>query len=103
MLRPQFLLLLTAAALAADSRMTLREGWAIQSAEHQDAELRYVRDMNLNAVRFEGKLEDDHFLELCDRYGILVFAGWCCCDHWEQWQGWDKEDETIAAASLRDQ
>jgi exo-1,4-beta-D-glucosaminidase len=71
--------------------------------EHQDAELRYVRDMNLNAVRFEGKLEDDHFLELCDRYGILVLAGWCCCDHWEQWQGWDKEDETIAAESLRDQ
>ena len=37
--------------------------------ERQEAELRYVRDMNLNAVRFEGKLEDDHFLELCDRYG----------------------------------
>jgi len=71
--------------------------------ERQDAELKYVRDMNLNAVRFEGKLEDDHFLELCDRYGILVIAGWCCCDHWEQWQGWDKEDETIAAESLRDQ
>jgi len=26
-------------------------------------------------VRFEGKLEDDHFLELCDRYGILIMAG----------------------------
>ncbi len=34
------------------------------SPERQEAELRYVRDMNLNAVRFEGKLEDDHFLEL---------------------------------------
>jgi exo-1,4-beta-D-glucosaminidase len=73
------------------------------SPERQEAELRYVRDMNLNALRFEGKLEDDHFLELCDRYGILVMAGWCCCDHWEQWQQWDREDETIAAASLRDQ
>ncbi len=55
------------------------------SPERQEAELRYVRDMNLNAVRFEGKLEDDHFLELCDRMGILVLAGWCCCDHWEKW------------------
>jgi len=73
------------------------------SPERQEAELRYVRDMNLNAVRFEGKLEDDHFLELCDRYGILIMAGWCCCDHWEQWPQWDQEDETIAAASLRDQ
>jgi len=71
--------------------------------ERQEAELKYVRDMNLNAVRLEGKLEDDHFLELCDQYGILVLAGWCCCDHWERWQTWDAEDEVIAAASLRDQ
>ena len=73
------------------------------SPRRQEDELRYVRDMNLNAVRFEGKIEDDHFLELCDRYGILILAGWCCCDHWEQWQQWDPEDETIAAESLRDQ
>ena len=71
--------------------------------QRQEDELRYVRDMNLNAVRFEGKLEDDHFLDLCDRYGILVLAGWCCCDHWEQWGQWNAEDQTIAAESLRDQ
>jgi exo-1,4-beta-D-glucosaminidase len=73
------------------------------SPERQEAELRYVRDMNLNAVRFEGKMEDEHFLELCDRMGIMVLAGWCCCDHWEKWKDWDAEDETIAADSLRDQ
>jgi exo-1,4-beta-D-glucosaminidase len=73
------------------------------SPERQEAELRYVRDMNLNAVRFEGKLEDDHFLELCDRMGVLVLAGWCCCDHWEQWAQWNKEDEVVAVESLRDQ
>ena len=73
------------------------------SPERQEAELQYVRDMNLNAVRFEGKLEDDHFLELCDQYGILVMAGWCCCDHWEHWADWDDEDEEVAAASMRDQ
>ena len=71
--------------------------------ERQEAELKYVRDMNLNAIRFEGKLEDDHFLDLADEYGILILAGWCCCDHWEKWAQWDAEDETIAAASLRDQ
>ncbi len=73
------------------------------SPERQEAELRYVRDMNLNAVRFEGKLEDEHFLQLCDRMGILVLAGWCCCDHWEKWNTWDAEDEVVAAESLRDQ
>ncbi len=71
--------------------------------ERQEAHLNYVRDMNLNAVRLEGKLEDDHFLDLCDQYGILVLAGWCCCDHWEQWGRWDEEDEIISAEALRDQ
>jgi exo-1,4-beta-D-glucosaminidase len=73
------------------------------SPERQEAQLRYVRDLNLNAVRLEGKLEDDHFLDLCDRLGILVMAGWCCCDQWENWGEWDAEDEWVAAESLRDQ
>jgi exo-1,4-beta-D-glucosaminidase len=73
------------------------------SPERQEAQLRYVRDLNLNAIRLEGKLEDDHFLDLCDRLGILVMAGWCCCDEWEEWGKWDAEDERVAADSLRDQ
>jgi exo-1,4-beta-D-glucosaminidase len=73
------------------------------SPERQEAELNYVRDMNLNAVRLEGKLEDDHFFDLTDQMGILVMAGWCCCDHWEKWNEWKDEDHSIAAASLRDQ
>jgi len=73
------------------------------SPEQQEAELKYVRDMNLNAIRFEGKLEDDHFFDLMDEMGILGMPGWCCCDHWERWSSWNKEDEPIAAASMRDQ
>ena len=61
--------------------MMLRE-----SPEREEAELKYVKDMNLNTVRLEGKIVDDHFLELADQYGILVMAGWCCCSHWEQWK-----------------
>src|ERR1039458_5696449 len=41
------------------------------SPEKQEAELKYVRDMNLNTVRMEGKLEDDHFFDLTDQMGIL--------------------------------
>jgi exo-1,4-beta-D-glucosaminidase len=73
------------------------------SPDRQDAELDYVRDMHLNAVRLEGKLEDEHFLHLADEKGILVMAGWTCCDHWEKWKSWDAEDYAIAKASLRDQ
>ena len=73
------------------------------SPERQEAELEYVRDLNLNTIRMEGKIEDDHFLDLADEMGILVLAGWCCCDQWEQWSGWKKENYTVAAESLRDQ
>ena len=73
------------------------------SPDRQQAELNYVRDLNLNAVRLEGKLENDHFFDLADQMGILVMPGWCCCDQWENWPAWDRENETIAGNSLRDQ
>jgi exo-1,4-beta-D-glucosaminidase len=83
-------------------------GWAPdmmlrESSQRLEDEFRYVRDMNLNTVRLEGKLDTDEFFDMADRYGILVFAGWCCCDHWEHYSKWTKEDYTIAAESLRDQ
>jgi len=62
-------------------------GWASDlflrpSPEREVQELRYVKDMNLNAIRFEGKTESGRFLDLCDREGILVIAGWCSGDYW---------------------
>ena len=66
-------------------------------------EFRYVRDMGLNTIRLEGKLETEEFFERADREGILVMAGWCCCDHWERWGTWKPQDFDIAKASLQDQ
>ena len=66
-------------------------------------QFRLVRDLNLNTIRLEGKLETDEFFHLADQQGILVMAGWCCCDHWERWKDWTPEDLTIATASLRAQ
>jgi exo-1,4-beta-D-glucosaminidase len=80
------------------SEMLLRS-----SPERQEAEIRYVKDMNLNTIRLEGKLEDEHFLDVCDREGVLLMAGWCCCDHWERWQDWSEEDYVIAGESLKSQ
>ena len=73
------------------------------SPDRQDAQLEYVRDLNLNTLRFEGKLEDDRFYDRMDEMGILAMPGWCCCDQWEKWGTWDTEDEKISAESLRDQ
>ncbi len=78
--------------------MMLREN----SQRLQD-EFRYVQDMGLNTIRLEGKLETEEFFELADRKGILIMAGWCCCDHWEHWAKWKPEDFEIAKASLTDQ
>jgi exo-1,4-beta-D-glucosaminidase len=73
------------------------------SSDRLEADFQYLRDMNLNAVRLEGKLDDDDFFDLADRMGILVMPGWCCCDHWEKWSRWNEENREIAAASLTDQ
>jgi exo-1,4-beta-D-glucosaminidase len=84
-------------------------GWAPDmflrrpSPERLNTELEYVRDMNLNTIRLEGKMESDAFYEACDRMGILVMAGWCCCDHWEEWDKWKPGDLAIATASVRSQ
>jgi exo-1,4-beta-D-glucosaminidase len=50
-----------------------------------DAQLRYVRHLNLNCIRLEGIWGKDHTLyDLCDQYGILMMVGWSC--HWEHEQ-----------------
>jgi len=69
----------------------------------REAEFRYVKEMGLNTIRLEGKLEDESFLERADRDGILVMAGWCCCDAWEKWGKWGDENKRVSVTSLRDQ
>jgi exo-1,4-beta-D-glucosaminidase len=83
-------------------------GWTSEmmlrySPERFEQEIRYVKDMGLNTIRLEGKLEDEPFFDITDREGILVMPGWCCCDHWEKWDKWAQADLPIATASLRDQ
>lgn len=43
----------------------------------------YMLDMGLNTVRLEGKLEHPELYDLADRMGLMVMAGWECCDKWE--------------------
>jgi exo-1,4-beta-D-glucosaminidase len=73
------------------------------SPRRMEQEVRYAQDMGLNTIRLEGKLEPNDFFDLTDKLGILVMAGWCCCDHWEKWEDWDAEDHRVAEHSQRDQ
>uniref|UniRef100_A0A6B2KXG5 Uncharacterized protein n=1 Tax=Arcella intermedia TaxID=1963864 RepID=A0A6B2KXG5_9EUKA len=63
----------------------------------------YMRDMNLNSVRLEGKMEGDTFFQLADKYGILVMPGWCCCDSWQHWPVWKEEQFTVSYYSMLSQ
>jgi exo-1,4-beta-D-glucosaminidase len=73
------------------------------SSERLDADLAYVRDMGMNTIRLEGRLDRDEFFEKTDQLGILVMPGWTCCDAWERWKNWTGDQSKVAAASLRDQ
>ncbi|MGP8250522.1 MAG: glycoside hydrolase family 2 protein [Terracidiphilus sp.] len=66
-------------------------------------QFRLVRDLGLNTIRLEGKLETEDFFHMADQQGILVMLGWCCCDQWEHWSLWTPQDLEIAKASLRSQ
>ncbi|KAJ5118233.1 hypothetical protein N7526_009870 [Penicillium atrosanguineum] len=69
---------------------------------------RYVIHMGLNTVRLEGKQEHPELYTLADRMGIMVLAGWECCDKWEGWDynsdadgvKWGETDYPIARASM---
>ena len=83
-------------------------GWASDmllrpEPQRVDDQLMYVRDMGLNAVRLEGKLESDHFYDEADRLGILVMPGWMCCDYWQQSWKWTTAEQAIARASMTSQ
>ena len=42
-------------------------------------------DMGLNTIRLEGKQEQPEMYDLADRLGLMILAGWECCDKWEAW------------------
>lgn len=68
-------------------------GWTddiflLDTPESLARQVRYVKDMNLNCIRFEniwGK--DDTIYDLCDREGLLALVGWSCQWEWEDYCG----------------
>jgi exo-1,4-beta-D-glucosaminidase len=73
------------------------------SSRRLDADLNYVRDMGLNTIRLEGRIDHEEFFQKADKLGILVMPGWTCCDAWEKWKNWGPEQHRIAGESLRSQ
>ncbi|KAK0724249.1 glycoside hydrolase family 2 protein [Lasiosphaeris hirsuta] len=75
-----------------------------------EKELQYVLDLGFNAVRLEGKNEHPDLYNIADRLGVMIMAGWECCDKWEAWRYnqdlavptpyWDDADYATANASM---
>jgi exo-1,4-beta-D-glucosaminidase len=64
-------------------------GWSQElflrySSQNVRDQLSYIKNMGLNAVRFEGNLPPDDMFQQMDREGVLAMPGWQCCNKWEQ-------------------
>lgn len=52
------------------------------------AQIAYVKDMHLNALRLEGVWGNtQHLYDLCDKNGILLMVGWSCQWEWPDYLG----------------
>ncbi len=47
------------------------------------AQLAMIKNLGLNGIRTEGKQMPEDFYEQADRAGILIDAGYQCCDAWQ--------------------
>lgn len=60
-------------------------------------QLAMVRDMGLNAIRLEGKVEYEPFFDIADDLGLLVLADLGCC---ETFPAWTEVEYAAAAAAM---
>ncbi|KAL2185884.1 glycoside hydrolase family 2 protein [Thermothelomyces heterothallicus CBS 203.75] len=81
------------------------------AAADYTATLQYVLHLGLNTIRLEGKDEHPELYAAADRLGVMVLAGWECCDKWEAWSYngdltidpvpvWDDADYAVARAAM---
>jgi exo-1,4-beta-D-glucosaminidase len=73
------------------------------SNERVDADIHYLKFMNMNALRMEAPRGSDYLFERCDEEGILIMVGWCCGVPFESWKNWTPHTADIAEKSWHDQ
>lgn len=56
--------------------------------ESNEVQVQYVKDMNMNSIRFENIWgNSQNIYDLCDQYGLLALVGWSCQWEWEGYMG----------------
>jgi exo-1,4-beta-D-glucosaminidase len=80
-------------------------GWAEDlflrySAASTAAQIALIENLGLNAIRTEGKEMPEDFYEQMDRAGILIDAGFQCCDAWQpEHRKLTKQDDAVLYGS----
>jgi exo-1,4-beta-D-glucosaminidase len=69
------------------------------SADTAD-QIAMIRNLGLNGIRTEGKQLPDDFYEQMDRAGVLVDAGFQCCDAWQLQDSGLTSDHDFAVLEL---
>ncbi len=70
--------------------------------ESNERQVRYVKDMNMNTIRFENFWSNTgDVYDMCDRHGILAIVGWSCQWEWEGYLG-TPEDEFMSIRTPED-
>ncbi|GAP90418.1 putative exo-beta-D-glucosaminidase [Rosellinia necatrix] len=73
-------------------------------------QVQLTMDLGGNTIRLEGKNEHPELYKIADKMGLMVMAGWECCDKWEAWSynddlavksEWTEKDYVIANASMQ--
>jgi exo-1,4-beta-D-glucosaminidase len=59
------------------------------SAAGTSRQIAILKNLGVNTVRLEGHFMPEDFYRQMDRAGILIYAGFQCCDAWEQPSGGD--------------
>ena len=84
-------------------------GWTddmlmVETPASIDAQLRYVRHMNLNTIRLEGFWGSSQALyDAADRLGLLVLVGWSCEWEWGDYLGIPRPDSMYGGARTADE
>jgi len=56
--------------------------------ESNEIQVQYVKDMNMNMIRFESFWgTSSNVYDLCDKYGLMAVVGWSCQWEWEAYYG----------------
>ncbi|MDL2214926.1 glycoside hydrolase family 2 [Dysgonomonas sp. OttesenSCG-928-M03] len=82
--------------------------------ERNETQVRYVKDMNMNTIRFENFWgNSSNIYDLCDKYGLMAIVGWSCQWEWDAYFGkpcseeygciLSDEDIAIVGKSFEDQ